>query len=62
MEVRQCAANVAGRIEDLIPNLMPYEAMKRHELRGCVCTQPGTEGDKARAGQFWNDGRDTRND
>lgn len=36
------------------------EALSIHEERGCVCTKTGPEGDRARAGQFWVDGRDTR--
>jgi len=34
--------------------------LKEHKERGCVCTQDSEEGRKARAGQFWQDGRDTR--
>ena len=37
-----------------------YRTMQAHKTMGCVCTQPGIEGDKARAGQFWIDGRDIR--
>lgn len=37
-----------------------YEVMKDHEVAGCVCTKKGLAGDKARAGQFWVDGKDTR--
>ncbi len=34
--------------------------MQEHQDRKCACTQKTPEGDKARAGQFWKDGRDTR--
>lgn len=38
-----------------------YAAMKDHEARRCVCTQNNPEGEKARAGCFWDGKRDTRN-
>ncbi len=37
-----------------------YAAMKDHEERGCVCSKQTIEGRIARAGDFWHDGRDTR--
>lgn len=36
------------------------QVLREHEERGCPCTKPGPEGDRLRAGQFWQDGRDTR--
>ena len=40
-----------------------YEnALREHEKRGCVCTKNTLEGRMARAGQFWKDGRDVRED
>ena len=34
--------------------------MKEHEERGCSCTKPTLEGARLRAGQFWEDGKDSR--
>ncbi len=34
--------------------------MSEHQDNKCVCTQDTPEGDQARAGQFWVDGKDTR--
>lgn len=39
-----------------------HREMREHEARGCVCTKTGIEGDKARAGDFWQNGHDIRND
>lgn len=44
-----------GSVADLY-----HVIMKEHEDQGCICTKPGQEGDKARAGQFWVDGKDSR--
>jgi len=37
-----------------------YVVMKEHQERGCVCTKNTDEGREVRAGQFWRDGKDTR--
>lgn len=39
---------------------MYYRVMAEHQQNECVCTQVGTEGDKARAGQFWDGTKDKR--
>ena len=36
------------------------DEIKRHEDMSCVCTKDSTEGKKARAGQFWENGCDRR--
>ena len=35
-------------------------ALARHQDRGCVCTMPTFDGLRARAGQFWQNGKDRR--
>lgn len=37
-----------------------YDVMRDHEADKCVCTQKGPDGDRARAGQFWDGTVDTR--
>ena len=57
-----CRSDASSRAEYLYDDLndLYHEVMQEHEQSGCICTKP--EGDKARAGQFWIDGHDTRKD
>lgn len=37
-----------------------HEVLKEHKENECECTKDTKEGARLRAGQFWQDGKDTR--
>ena len=53
MQAVLCGGCAAERYERVI---------NEHESVGCRCTEDSEAGRMARAGQFWKDGRDTRED
>ena len=59
-----CWANACARAEVMGGSATDhYRAiLAEHNERNCACSLKTPEGDKARAGQFWVDGQDTRKD
>lgn len=54
----ECCWNGASELAMHLGGPVRYhEVIKEHEDRHCVCTKPGPEGDRARAGQFWDEKR-----
>ncbi len=39
-----------------------HVVMKDHEAKNCICTKKTDEGNQARAGQFWKEGKDSRDE
>ena len=59
----ECCYSEAARRACGTDHLDEYNrVMHEHQERRCVCTADTPDGAKARAGQFWRDGRDVRED